>query len=682
MSSPRTRLTVAVFCAAVFLSAALLFAVQPMAAKMLLPLFGGAPNVWNTCLLFYQAVLLLGYLYAHGVARRLSPRAQAAVHLVLLAVVTAFLLPIEVSRELDGAIVSSPLSALLSRLLVHVGLPFFVLAGTGTLLQAWFARTSHPDAGDPYFLYAAGNLGSMLALIAYPTVLEPSLGVAEQSRLWALGFGGLGLLIAGAAATMQTGDAAVTAKPTAAEPLTSRRRAGWLLNAFIPCAVMMGVTLYLTTDIAPVPMLWVLPLGLYLLGFIVAFARVPEGVLAAAGALMAVAVAGALAHLITEQELPTWGALSLHCGACFLVAVVFHGRLATDRPPTAHLTEFYLWISAGGALGGVANALLAPVLFDSLIEYPLWLILALAAVISPWRHAGPTRSLALAVVLCLVLVESRRDDDRDRGVIFRHRSFFGVLTVADDADGECRHLLNGTTPHGRQFRDPVRALEALSYYHRRGPIGDVFTHFSGPLAKPEVGLVGLGAGALAAYGEPGQRVTFYELDPHVADVASDPTLFTYLEDCKAHLEIVLGDARLRLADARDAQYGILVIDAFSSDAIPMHLITREAVALYLSKLAPDGILAIHISNRYLRLRGVVARLAEDAGLHLRRQQIKVKDGCRESYMEWVIMARDLAHFGSLLESDWWEEVPVDDTVRLWTDDFSDIAGVMRWTGTW
>ena len=523
-----------------------------------------------------------------------------------------------------------------------------------------------------------------------------------------------------------------------------RLRLEWVGLVFVPTSLMMGGTLYLTTDIAPVPLLWIAPLSLYLLGYIVAFARLPKAVVATAGALAGPAVLVLLFFLLSEMRYPTWAAFALHLATLFLVAVTWLGRLAATRPPRAHLTEFYLWISLGGVLAGIFNALLAPLLFKTAAEYLLVLIAAVCLmqrVRSPSRGARPSSGAVAAEVaaaaalgvlcawlvstpwpltrvdltalgnligfprwrvttlltyaipmgLCLLCYLLRRtiafalglaavawictlDNEAGQHYVKRERSFFSVLAVTDDPEGDCRHLLNGRTPHGRQFLDPARRGTPLAFYLEEGPVGDLFRELRRSGRAGDVAVVGLGTGTIASYGTPGQRMTFYEIDPAVARIAQDPRLFTYVSDSKAAVEIVLGDARLKLADASAGRYDLIAVDAFSSDAIPTHLLTREALALYLDKLAPHGLITIHISNRYVDLTGLTARLAGDAGLAIRVQTWGGGDGCGRFSTRWVVMARSEADLGDLATA--WETVTVPVDAPLWTDEYSNLAALL------
>jgi hypothetical protein len=738
----RSRLPLA-FVLAVFTSASLLFLVQPMVAKMLLPLFGGAATVWNTCLVFYQAALLLGYLHAHLISRRLSLRAQVIVHSVLLAL-AVLALPIRLASPGSGE--ANPIPALLWQLTLAVGLPFFALSATGTLLQSWFARSTHPAARDPYFLYAASNTGSLLALLAYPALIEPRMGLGEQGRLWSWGFGALLVLVAGCGALVlrHVADAPFADVTEDAAP-TARTRLAWTLLALMPSSLMMAVTLHLTTDIAPVPLLWTIPLCLYLLAFILAFARIPSTVVAGAGFVAGPVLLLLLFFELSEMHYPTSSALLLHLTTFFLLSFVFLGKLAALRPRPRHLTGFYLWIALGGVLGGILNAIVAPLVFRTPIEYLLLLLVAAAAlpfvrlpqrpppprpplsvdlvaaaftaVLTAWLLTSPAplraidltpigdlvgfprwrvttlltyaipivwcfalylrrRTLAFALSLCAVAAICTHDNQGLRTVLLRERSFFSVLTVADDPEGDCRHLLSGRTPHGRQFIAPEEHEWPLAFYTRKGPVGDIFREMSGARQPSDVAVVGLGTGSIAAYGEPGEHITFYEIDPAVVRIARDPSLFTYLHDSKAAVDVVTGDARLRLADAPPHRFGLIMIDAFSSDAIPVHLLTREALAMYLDKLRSDGLLALHISNRYLDLLGLTGRLAQDAGLAIRVKSWNGRDGCASLYTRWVVLARDERSLGALAGGNDWEPVAIPAGTPLWSDEFSNLLSVL------
>lgn len=942
-----------VFALTLFLSATLLFLVQPMIAKMILPKFGGTPAVWNTCMVFFQAALLAGYGYAHAVPAWLGIRRQVLVHVGLL-VLPFVVLPIAVSENYAPPSEAYPIPYVLALLLLTVGLPFFVVSTSAPLLQKWFANTGHPAAGDPYFLYAASNLGSMVALIGYPALVEPYLRLQSQGWLWTAGYAVLlaataicawlvyktapATLLAEAPATetsptngsapsseaanesdqplphedtgavrskkrkakrKQFADAtaktsrnAVTIKDRTAatsrtdgfveedrlDEVTPGRRLYWVALAFVPSSLMLGVTTYLTTDIAAIPLLWVIPLALYLCSFILVFSQSPRRVeMALLGSLIELApagqrpkwreaIAGGVGHkalillmpvailllifmiLSKVQPAKITTVFELHLATLFLVAMVCHGELARDRPAARYLTEFYLWMSLGGVLGGMFNALLAPLVFTQISEYRLALVLAclvlptlgapekgrwtrimdiglpavlgmlaVGLVVKRWIDAlgnlsktegekytfwTPVKSfldqlrplpdwesgwylwlgllglaaavayivftrkerldriidvetaLALGVLsaaimirppesavewyykalerlpeklgqmlvvsderlmaiitfglpalFCYIFVErpvrfalcvgafllagTVDADLKTNTVLHRERSFFGAINVKVARTYDqifnprlmCDHTLtHGTTLHGEQhfYSDtevfsafalglgscnPLetasvdlvgqhmldRRREALTYYHRRGPIGQVIDELE-RRGKPAIAVVGLGTGTLASYGQPGQTFTYYEIDPAVRRIAYNRDWFTYLGDALdrgVNLKVDMGDARLRLGRSQDPPYGLIAVDAFSSDAIPVHLITREALQLYMNKLADDGIVAFHISNRHLNLEPVLVNLAREDGLQVLELSDRKDDLLGKSASTWVFLARHMSAFGEL-----------------------------------
>lgn len=725
--------TLAVFTLASFVSATLLFLVQPMIGKMVLPLLGGTPAVWNTCMVFFQAVLLAGYLYAHALTSRLARRPQMALHAVVL-LLPLLCLPISVDTEVLRGGEASAVGRLLVVLLVSAGLPFFVVSTSAPLLQRWFAGTGHPAGRDPYFLYAASNCGSLLALLAYPTLIEPHLRLSGQSRLWVAGYVALAaLILVCAALALRSSPLPAAEAPETAEAgrPTPFRRLHWVALAFVPSSLMLGATTFVTTDIASVPLLWVLPLALYLLSFVVAFARPP---LWLRRALVRVLPAGVLIviFLILAEVRPASDVLGamigLHLGVLFLAAVVCHGELAALRPSAADLTEFYLWMSFGGVLGGLFNALLAPLIFRTVAEYPLALLLAclLLPRASDWRLdkrwadlGAPVavgvlalcllsgllpvlqkpeqlgtflrfgtplllcalfvgRPVRFALALGAVLAANGLYASTNPNTLHRERSFFGVLEV--ERWGDSHRLVHGTTMHGMQSLDPARRGEPLTYYHRQGPIGQVMAARERAGDLRGIAVIGLGTGTMAAYGGPGRRVTFYEIDPAVVRIAGDPRYFTYLRDCRERggvVDIVLGDARLRLGEARGKTYDVIVVDAFSSDAIPIHLLTREALELYLSRLAENGVVAFHISNRYLALGPVLGNLAQKLGLAGRTQHDDPDWDILKSGSDWLVIARRREALGALARDARWELLPLRRATGVWTDDFSNVFGALR-----
>jgi hypothetical protein len=714
------------------LAAALLFVIEPMVARKILPWFGGSPAVWTVCMLFFQAALLAGYGYVHLATIQLGVRRQAAFHAVLL------LLPLwwlwtGLARGAAGesppvALGRHPTAELLGLLLRSIGLPFFVVATTAPLLQRWFAALCHPVARDPYFLYGISNLGSLLGLLSYPLVIEPNLGLAGQETLWALGC--IVLLILTLACAVAVGISGGAAASAAGERPRPGIRMRWAALAFVPSSLLLGVTTALTTDLAPLPLLWVIPLALYLLSFVLAFARRPPVPHALWVRTLPLAVMGLVPVLAAGLVQPFL--IPLHLLTFFVAAMVCHGELAELRPRVHDLTAFYLAIAVGGVLGGVFNALVAPLFFDRLAEYPLGVFLACLCL--PGVRAGRgldaliplfigvlTAALvrdvgglaesvlgALAVTIAsglfiLLAATARRRPLRfalgvgavllagglaegvDGRVLYRERTFFGVLRVTEAGTGDERlhRLFQGSTLHGQQFVAPGRRREPLTYYHRSGPVGQVFEVMHARRrrqgARLRVAVVGLGAGSLAAYALPGERWTFYEVDPAVVRIARDPTAFTFLRDSRADsIDVDVGDARLRLAVAAGQAADLIVLDAFSSDAIPTHLLTRQAVQLYRAKLAGGGLIAMHLSNRSIDLDPVVGQLARDAGLLARVRHDRTlspqerRDG--KSTSIWAVLAASESDLGTLGGDRRWQPPRLVPGDRLWTDDYSTIIG--------
>ena len=735
------------FSMTVFISAALLFMVQPMFAKMALPLLGGTPAVWNTCMVFFQAVLLVGYGYAHATPAALGLRRQAALHLALL-LTALIVLPVAVPEGWSPTAQQSPLMWLLALLLVALGLPFLVVSTTAPLVQKWFAGTDHPLARDPYFLYAASNVGSLAALLAYPTLIEPNLRLADQSRLWALGYVLLTGLLVGCAAVVWRSRASIvadapatvepaavaTVEPVQIERIAALRRARWVLLAFVPSSLMLGVTTYLTTDVAPMPLLWVVPLAVYLLTFVLAFGRRARVSHQRMHRLLPILVLPLTMTISFGAAGPLWILAPLHLLAFFVISMVCHGELASSRPSADRLTEFFLWVAVGGVLGGIFNALLAPMVFSRPIEYPLVLVAACllrrpqatgrTKAAARWEFAVPLavgavilglfwlvraipivglpgllliggvpaflcfalryRPVAFSLGLgALMLTTTLLIEDTGYQTLYRERTFFGMWQVRVYPTDKFIALLNGTTEHGRQSLEPGREQEPLSYFHRSGPIGQVFSAIPASRGGAPVAVIGLGTGSLACHGRAGQEFTFYEIDPAVLRIASNPRYFRFLEACPPAIRVVLGDARRSLAAAPDRHYGLIILDAFSSDAIPSHLLTREALRLYLDKLADPGLLAFHISNRHLDLEPTVGNLAHDARL-LALAQLEAgmskEDAGRvgRTPSHWVVLARRQEDFGALRDNQRWRALPPRPDRRLWTDDFSNMLEVIRW----
>lgn len=719
------RLLTFAFALALFASASLVFIVEPMFAKLVLPRLGGTPAVWNTCMVFYQAVLLAGYAYAHLLTTRCSLRRQVFVHASLL-LAAGLTLPVSVSGSWTPPVDRSPIPSLLATLLSGVGAPLFVLSATAPLLQRWFSRSGARSAGDPYFLYVASNVGSILALLAYPLLIEPLSSLSTQARQWSGGFTGLAALTILCGYWAQRADVAppdgARRAPSATLPVTWSRRARWVGLSLVPSSLMLAVTTYISTDIASVPLLWTVPLALYLLSFILGFSTwrlVPRGLLASASLTLLLVLTLVLAIGVRS---PVSVLLPLHLAALFVLALALHTELADDRPDAAALTDFYLWISVGGVTGGLLNTLVAPLVFTNVVEYPLaviaaaWLMVkrpasprrmalvaaglacgtGAAVVMYLMRVQAPPIALAVPMVVLIVgyLFASRWGLALATGVavtmlagawirpgdgelLYAGRTFFGLVRVWNVPEHGQRRLSHGTTFHGAQSTVPGQESQPLSYYHPTGPIGRLFTTYAPQLTGARIGVVGLGAGGLAAYRQPAQRWTFYEIDPEVARIARDERYFTYLAYCGQACTVKLGDARLTLSREKGPAYDLLIVDAFSSDAIPVHLMTREAMQVYLSRLTGDGILVFHISNRHLTLAGLVAALAAEN--HLTARLGRLAAGTPDlsvTASQWVAMARHPQRLEPLGSTEGWEPLASTGNVKTWTDDFSDILSVL------
>lgn len=703
-----------------------------MFAKMLLPLLGGAPAVWNTCVVFFQTALLCAYGYAHVLTTRLPGRQQAVTHGVLV-LLACLALPVAVPSGWPPPVDRAPFIWLLIVLCVGVGAPFVVVSATAPLLQKWFAGTNDRAANDPYFLYSASNVGSMAALLAYPFLVEPSWSLPQQSSVWTTGyivFGGLMLACAAMSirAAAASSDIASTA-PVGMEDAASadwRQRGTWIVQSLVPSSLLLGVTAYISTDVAAVPLLWVLPLALYLLSFAWAFAPTPVLPASSVFRAMPLFVSALVLVMAARISSPVWIVIPLHLLTFLACALRLHIALAESRPHSRHLTDFYLCLAVGGVLGGALNTFLFPFLFTGIVEYPAALVaacvlqawrvggsdqrlkpadlllpvgaglammavmygasvyglrwttvIALVAPLAVWCFSFSRRPVRFGLAVGAVLAVAHLYTPQAHALVFASRTFFGVLRVR--AHGSEHVLWHGSTIHGQQDRAVDRRGQPLTYYHRSGPIGQVIESLSTRLDRAHIGVVGLGAGSLAAYAKPGQRWTFYELDPEMLRVASDPALFTYLHDCGTACDVVLGDARLSLARADTPTYRLLVLDAFSSDAIPIHLVTREALDLYLRRLEPEGVIAFHISNRHLNLAPVFATLAADRGLVALSSNDREPDETRHPGRfpsQWLVMARDAKAFGALAGHPLWTRPHVRAGMRVWTDDYSDILAVL------
>jgi hypothetical protein len=739
-SASRNRLVLIVYTAAIFVSALLLFSVQPLFTKMVLPRLGGSPAVWSVAMVFFQTLLLAGYAYAHYLTRIRSRVIPAAIHLVLL-VIALSSLPLSIASGWGEPPTSGYAFWLLGLFAISIGLPFFALAANNPLLQAWFFRTGHPNGPDPYFLYASSNIGSFLALLSYPVLLEPMFTLRTQNLIWTGGYGLLIVLIAACAVLLMRSpvtsvlDNAADATDVPAPPWMLRVR--WIFLAAVPSGLLIAVTAHISTDVAAAPLLWVLPLSLYLLTWVLVFQSRPLLPHKWMLMLQPLAITGVIVLLAVGGEQNLLLTLGGHQLCFFVIAMACHGELARTRPAAEYLTGFYVALSFGGMVGGLFAGLIAPFAFSWIAEYPIllalaalcrppggaerlprwsgwyWPFLAVLAValIAPSYSDGKSMHwlddhrvwmigavgmlsalLALGlnanrwkifatIAVALVLIRAYPADD---GRVETVRSFFGVHKIVVTPHGQYHVLMHGTTIHGAQkFQNddgtPVTGRpEPITYYHKDGGIGRAIAAIRERKGAPlRVAVIGLGAGTLTCASEPGETWKFFEIDQTMVDTARDPKYFTYISNCEPGLKPVIGDARLTFAREPDGIYDLIIVDAYSSDAIPIHLATEEAMEIYKDKLAPQGAVVMHVSNRHLELASVVVGIADANDL---KSWVYSEDSNRDNeYIfatEVVVSARAEADVGKLASSDVWALTEAEENQRVWTDDYSNVLGAV------
>jgi len=726
------RLEPLLYAATLFVSALLLFSIQPMFAKMVLPKLGGAPAVWSVAMVFFQTVLLAGYGYAYVLNRLLSPRWAAMFHLLLLGI-TAMMLPIAIAPGWGVPPQDGTTLWLFGLFAVSIGLPFFTLSASAPLLQSWFASSGHKQAGNPFVLYAASNLGSFAALFAYPVIIEPFLTLKTQTAAWSIGFALLAVLLSFVGLlTARALPAAVQAEAVGDVSANVFERMRWIALAAVPSGLVIAVTAYLTTDIAAAPFLWVVPLAIYLLTFVAVFRERPWIAHANVVRFVPFAVAPLAVSLIGGEKVFWLTSIALNLVVFALLTLMCHGELYARRPSPRRLTEFYLCTSFGGVIGGGFAGLLAPQIFNGNYEYPILIALALLCMpglvtggsrkalteAAPWLVASaalalvwyvtrfqPSATLELPFQVLLALLAAAMLFQRQRPMRFfglvilsfsvtalwrpgiapieTARSFFGVHKVAEVNDGRARLLYHGTTIHGAQrLRNddgtPVSGpLLPQTYYYPGGPFAEAIGAVRAARGSlNHVAVVGLGTGTLACHSKGNEHWTFFEIDPEVIRIARDPRRFEFLSRCAPESPVIAGDARLTLEASAD-RYDLIVLDAFSSDTIPVHLLTREAVAGYLSKLSPHGVLLLHISNRHLDLTPVVAKVAQSLGLAaFVREDRSAGDllTTLKADARLVVLTRDAADAGSVAGN--WMPLRPDQSSALWTDDYSNILGIM------
>ncbi len=732
------RLDITFYTSAIFLSAALLFSIQPMFTKMVLPVLGGSPSVWSMAMVFFQSLLLAGYAYAHLLATRMGQRPAAIIHGLMLIAAYASL-PIAARTGGEPPAGADPSLWLVGVFALSVGLPFFALSAQGPLLQAWFARSGHPRAKDPYFLYAASNIGSFAVLLGYPLLIEPFFSLTDQSVGWSAAFLTMGALIF-KTSLIGASAASWSAPPhgEAGASISRALKAKWIALAFTPSALLVAVTAQMSTDIGSAPLVWVIPLALYLISFPLAFRKRTKAsddltvcILLWSGALVLMSIA-----VGSRSGASSLIMLAFHLVFFLVSARLCHGVLYDARPHGARLTTFYLCISFGGMIGGLFSGLAAPLLFSSLAEYPMLVVAAIACapralrelketprrdalafgalflvgamvyaaltlltswslqarillllliglpILTNWRQRGRTLLLALLALVTILCVKAFTQGES-------HRSFFGVTTIEDVSDGAVRYMMHGSTLHGAiRLRGadgvPVSGRPTpTTYYTLSGPMGEAISAMRTARGSlNHAAVVGLGAGTLACHFGPSEGVTFYEIDPVVVRLATDKTRFRFLSDCETRSNIVLGDARLTLARQTETS-DVIIIDAFSSDAIPMHLLTKEAVGIYLSKLAPNGVLVIHISNKIVELADIVARIGAEHGLvtYLAMDRPAADQDDLAFASKVAVLARSQDDLRTLLSGDrTWTAITPPSSYPLWTDDRSTILTALsaRW----
>ena len=728
------RATRLLFAVTTFVAAALVFLVQPRVAKQLLPVVGGTPGVWNASVTFFQVALLVGYAIAHVSLLVLGVRRQPIVQLGLAALAIAFL-PFAVGTDSTPP-GSFPHALWIGALLAaSVGVPYLAVTTASPVLQRWYASIGQPDSAEPWFLYAASNAGSLVGLLAFPVVLEPRLDTSDQELAWVLGFVAYAACIVACALVVRRRTAVDVHEADAHRfaRVGVLRAVRWVLIAALPVALMLGVTTFITTDVASAPFLWVLPLALYLLSFIVTFGRRWRVSPRVAGIPAAVSVLLVLLVELERFDANELVRVGVHLAASCFAAVLAHAVLYADRPAAEQLTTFYLLLSVGGAIGGTFVSMLAPTAFNDVYEYPL--LLAIVPFLRPASRWVPTSGvvrglvlvaeLALAALVAVALAgaavgdaefEARFSSDvwlvvalvvpalllvRRAGLALlvavlltlltfadqddarvRDRNFFGTVRVVDEAG--MRRMLHGTTLHGGQLLDIERGRVPTTYYTEEGPLGDVFEAYQREEPFVEVGVVGLGTGTTLGHARLWQRFTYYEIDPAVIELARDPEQFTWLSGADVDVRVVEGDARLELED-EERRFDLLVLDAYSSDAVPTHLLTTEAMRLYEQRLTEDGLMVLHISSRHLDLEPVVAANVDRLGLYARtrvdRPSTERAVGERASGSQWIVVVRDPAQLLPL-DGMGWHGLATADEDDAWTDDFSNVARTITWLPDW
>jgi protein-L-isoaspartate O-methyltransferase len=683
------------YAATIFVSAFLLFLVQPIIAKLILPWFGGTAAVWTTCLVFFQTTLLLGYFYSDWTTRKLSPRTQAVVHIALL-IACLLLLPITPDASWKPVGGENPGLRILLLLGATIGLPYFLLSATSPLIQAWFART-YPDS-SPYRLFALSNLASMLALLGYPFILEPWVSALNQAGIWSVGFALFAVLCAFAAwFAMRNKVSAYGANADAITAIgmnfnsgraptpTVRLKLTWIALAGLGSVLLLAISNHLTQNISSIPLLWILPLSIYLITFILCFdgqGWYPRPLYLPLLAVVLVAMAWTLAD--SDLNYVLFWQIGLFSAGLFVTCMFCHGELVRAKPASQYLTTFYLMVSLGGALGAALVGIVAPITLPAYFELEIALVLvALMALYLLWGKNRIVAGLAIIVALFTLGAGAYTIKELIENTMVMKRNFYGTLRVKEfgvpSEESHNRTLVHGTILHGEQYLHPKFSKAATSYYQTTSGIGRaiLLKQQLMPESPMRIGVIGLGTGTIAAYGRKGDTIRFYDINPAVVTIARRD--FTYLNESDATIEIALGDARLSMEREHPQLFDVLVIDAFSGDSIPVHLITYEAVELYMKHLKEDGVIAFHVSNRFLDLTPVVQQIADKHGLHAAwiHEDKKNDDGSVRTISDWVLLSRNKTFLlrDQILDATF--VIPPQPGWRLWTDDFNNLLQVLR-----
>lgn len=695
---------------------------------MLLPYFGSSPNVWNTCMFFFQGILLLGYYYSHKSSTIFRLSTQTKIHTLLLGI-TLFFLPVQIPSYWSPGPNTNPIFVLVLLMTITILFPFLLLSCNAPLLQKWVSQTTLKENKNPYYLYAASNSGSLLALLAYPFIIEPNFKLLDQSKLWMYFYWVYCVLLILCAITANKS----FNKEHHSEDKTTlnfKQKLYWIFLSFIPSSMLLGVTTYITVDISPIPLLWIIPLLIYLLSFIIVFSKTPLFRHELMLKILPITILCTLVSLISANNTNIIISITLHLFNLFICAMVCHGELVKHKPNIKYLTDFYLCISIGGFLGGLFNTLIAPIVFKTLFEYPL--IIILSCTVLPFKdkvHGMKKyildiilpigifafiyifsqqlttlkinsalitnliiigfpllsslmfikRPIRFGLYLLAIFISIGIYTNRNEKTLFIGRTFFGTNKVTLSKDSNFHNLLHGKTVHGIQNLKKKDLPQG--YYSHSSPIGQLFLNKNNLNSESQIGVIGLGSGALAAYGYDNQKWTFFEIDKQVASIAQNKKYFSYLNDAKIKYKIIIGDGRLSLDKEQNNKYDLLIVDAFSSDSIPTHFLTKEMIKIYLSKITNTGIIAFHISNQYLNLEPVLAGLVKESQIEgfvqndLSKSQEEISNGAYGS--SWVILAQNKETANLISHNQKWKPIKLENSI-LWSDDYSNLFKILKW----